>query len=230
MTDQFSHHWTQRWSHFWLLLQKEELRLLACPLLPAEETDQTSGCLGCGGKGLFSIRGSAPHAAGRPKCAEAGGMCFISVRSFSALSTRRSTSMFDMRCEEEAAVQPHSRSQWAAVTDKQPAAGRGWQMAGCECWGHRWAAERPRCPAGQEALGAENQNQIGWEPRAERPQKKGVPGKRLQIVNTAHVGIKESLLKFGQKAEGSAEVEATSSVGCQRSRMHCLLSLYIWNW
>lgn len=88
-------------------------------------------------------------------------------------------------------------------------------MAGCECWGHGWAVKRPRCPLGKTPFGAENQNQIGWEPRAGKPcRRNGCPEKRrLQTVNTAHVGIKESLLKFGQKAEGSGR-EATS-MGCQ---------------
>lgn len=60
--------------------------------------------LSCGGEGQFSKRGSAPA---RQNAQTPPGRRSIFV---SSLSTLRSTSMFDMRCEEEAAVQPHSRA------------------------------------------------------------------------------------------------------------------------
>lgn len=58
-------------------------------------------------------KGSLPNAVAPPRGSSPRPARRLAGRwstSVSALSTHRSTSMFDMRCEEEAAVQPHSRA------------------------------------------------------------------------------------------------------------------------
>lgn len=85
--------------------------------------------------------------------------------------------MFDMRCEEEAAVQPHSRArqeQLQLINSQLREEDDKWQDVSA---GPRpWAVGRLRCPLGKRPFGTENQ--IGWEPRAGKPcRRKGGPEK-----------------------------------------------------
>lgn len=122
--------------------------------------------------------------------------------------------MFDMRCEEEATVQPHSRArqeQLQLINSQLREEDDKWQDVSAGATAGQWRDRSARWARGplEQRIRIRLGGSLGLESHAEE---RGAR-RRLQTVNTAHVGIKGSLLKFGQKAEGSGR-EATS-MGCQ---------------
>lgn len=103
------YHWRQRWSHFGFC-GKRRGGGASMPAAP-----EGWGRLGimllseAAEKGRFP-NAVAPPRGRTPQKAQRQDRCWSRAIYVSALSTLRSTSMFDMRCEEEAAVQPHSRA------------------------------------------------------------------------------------------------------------------------
>lgn len=159
--------------------------------------------LGLEGKGPFSIRGSAPTRRDAPSAQRQrdAHLCPLVL----LLSPHAGARVcLDMRCEEECRG-AHSRArqeQLQLINSQLREEDDKWQDVSAGATAGQWrdrAARWARGPLEQRIRINRLGGSLGLESHAEERRAR----KRLQTVNTAHVGIKESLLKFGQKAEGA---------------------------